>query len=830
MFYTRIILVIIFEFVYSNSQCPKSMFISDFGCSWCDGYIVTDIYDSNKCVLCEKGSVMGVALNKNLTSDDCIVAECPLNRYKRSDECQWCSGYLEIVNNITECIECPQDHYTSKFPLSFSSESCVYSECAPWEYMSTQGCDFCNGYVDVDSNGQNECNECPDGTVIWFSDTKSSIRDCKCHNYEEGFDPNSEIITCFTCDSVNTRFHKNRTHCISCSDPDGDTDSRCVCGPGEQGMNGKPCGKCKGNFFKNEQSRDACTACPIGKITNNDRTECNYCPLGMTTSHEDGTCIFIPDCPDVESNTKFPRIEGYYYSGSDWPMHTGTTWTFGKNPIDFHQKCSAICTNRRDCYFVSMYFKAAIAEFYCSILSRHRSWQEKATDFSTFEYDVSNLNRSNYMKCREKCNSGQYLDLDDVTCVHECPPGSTIGIGNKKCVACGVNTFKSIKGNHECEQCGVNTFNYKIGSFIADDCLNCAPGRYLFGNYCQDCDRSTYKNISGIQECTPCRKGTFTNHYQAVSESECICIYGSVLNDNMICENCIIGSYHELVSDTCINCPAGKYSISFPAVTDSCLFCSSNSFSVLGSHKCLCNAGYEKLYNFSETCFNCKAGKYKVTINDKLCTECEVGKYSAIIASTTNDCTTCPTNSNSNSASSELRNCICNSGYFMIWPNYTCSICEAGKYSIFVDSQNWVCKTCPTKSFSNIGSSSCLSCNPGKYISVRNSTQECISCDTGKFNQKTNSISIMDCLNCPRGKFNPFTASTSIIDCQSCREGKFNPNTNSTSIMDCQSCPRGKFNPFTASTSKSDCQSCPEGKFHTMVAISNSFICKECVC
>jgi hypothetical protein len=105
----------------------------------------------------------------------------------------------------------------------------------------------------------------------------------------------------------------------------------------------------------------------------------------------------------------------------------------------------------------------------------------------------------------------------------------------------------------------------------------------------------------------------------------------------------------------------------------------------------------------------------------------------------------------------------------------------------------------------NVGSTSCNSCEPGKYnlkfamISAKN----CTKCEMGRSNSKVGHG--MECTSCKKGKYADVKALT---NCKNCPGGYVSEVVASESVGDCEMCPSG----FSALPGSSECEICVSGK------------------
>ena len=249
-------------------------------------------------------------------------------------------------------------------------------------------------------------------------------------------------------------------------------------------------------------------------------------------------------------------------------------------------------------------------------------------------------------------------------------------------------------------------------------------------HYSQTCDVCSLSHYCSNCSAIACDNNSQTVPFywnDAMFKEDCRCNAGysqrneaergkdSVIFDNK-CLLCSPGYFNsELKSTQCLACPSGYFSsvIGSLSITDCkmcpsnwysptreemCTQCQNNSHAPPGSgiySNCICNAGFTSTNG--DTCVACEAGKNKNTIGSSSCIQFKIGEYSTQTAATFNVCQECLSNSNSPLASDNNTSCSRNIGCWS-GPNWgICFQCQAGEYK------------------TEIGTSSCILCSPGKY-------------------------------------------------------------------------------------------------------------------
>ena len=170
-------------------------------------------------------------------------------------------------------------------------------------------------------------------------------------------------------------------------------------------------------------------------------------------------------------------------------------------------------------------------------------------------------------------------------------------------------------------------------------------------------------------QCSACPTHS-TSAAGSTSSSACVCNAG-YSKDGSLCNACAEDTYKSSSDTSCLSCPS---------------YSSSPSASMSHSD-CLCNAGYSG--PDGQTCGICSAGKYKTSAGAATCSNC-------------------PEGTSSPQGSTQLNACTCLSGYTGSSDagGVTCSECTAGKYKVSETS----CSSCPSNSDSPSASSSAADC------------------------------------------------------------------------------------------------------------------------
>jgi len=162
-----------------------------------------------------------------------------------------------------------------------------------------------------------------------------------------------------------------------------------------------------------------------------------------------------------------------------------------------------------------------------------------------------------------------------------------------------------------------------------------------------------------------------------------------------VCACACVCVYHIQIGSQCTQCPL--HSTTFGEASTKFL-------------DCVCNPSY--------------SGK-----NAARCTECLANTFKP--AKGNYDCHACPNNTETNSGSTDINDCVCSPGYFWLHPGMPCEKCPEYTWKNFPGSGT-KCNACPQNSRSLAGSVTLQSCSciDGHYGS---DGQACAPCQEGTF-------------------------------------------------------------------------------------------------
>ena len=133
----------------------------------------------------------------------------------------------------------------------------------------------------------------------------------------------------------------------------------------------------------------------------------------------------------------------------------------------------------------------------------------------------------------------------------------------------------------------------------------------------------------------------------------------------------------------------------------------------------------------------------------------------------------------------------------------TCFTCDPGKYTNDAQTE---CLVCPAGKVSGVASSSCSVCEEGKYASGE-ANSECLACGAGKYANADKT----DCMNCPAGKISGVASS----ECTVCETGKYAEGEGNVECRFCDDWDVIKGSgTYSNGTKSSEGCICPAGEFH----------------
>ena len=482
------------------------------------------------------------------------------------------------------------------------------------------------------------------------------------------------------------------------------------------------------------------------------------------------------------------------------------------------------------------------------------------------------------------CETGKYKIINGSSACILCPGHSTTvqtnecvcntgytGADAYTCMACVAGTYKNTAGTQACIQCDAGKYSTNRGMNNVSTCISCPDDEFTVntGSTICMCTNTKYGEITDIYKARTSitRSGTDSASFQPLYHTDMM--YGEIsYTDNFsnyddtyfFMYNFTVDNFSELpvilslqtvtnidpdvtgiyfrYSDTdewentvyhgsalasrsyrsqtgnvqilvrkadnyrgfeSDNTQTFTFNWAILTNNDVCQHCPLNSRSNRGKviSDCICNVGWVRnpSHNASPHCVTCEAGKYYL---NKTCVDC-------------------PEHSMSRNASLNISGCICNVGYEGN-SDSSCSICSSGTYRLHEEK----CMSCPAGKTSEAGSSVCVSCTSGTYLS--NTLDSCVSCpeySTSAVESRDISACVCNagytrgidqfCIACAAGKYRG-----NEVNCTACAMNTFSTG----GAVACSACELGSFSLLGSN----NCTSCPSGTYRT-----TQDICTNCL-
>ena len=740
-----------------------------------------------------------------------------------ADGCGPCNlGYYSDGASPPSCLMCPAGTYDSLYPspkeLLGRSSRDICSPCPDHSVsqaasISIAACTCNSGYWTKPATGGSfSCVPC--GLGHFSPRNSTACSECGIGNY-------SEIPTASACSQCPLPLKTLRTGSVSVNDCSCEcgtelVSGQCIaCRAGWYGLGGgSPCSPCPITNYTRASGQCVCKACN----EHEQALDGMYCSCIQGYYNNSGTCSPCP--PGTYANKS--SICNPCPSSSYNPFYHQTVCT---SCPDTSTAAAGINVNKSVCNCSSSQLQADDTCPSAVVSDPDKPTVTDATGGAVFTIADCPAGQepdpgTDKQSCRD-CAAGKYKNLgsgeitDFNNCV--CCPGGTYKpiSGTMGCTACPTNSNVNSGGCGGLDQssCQCNAGYFSRNSSIVI-CIPCNPGTYSAGagatGSCADCQAGYYQNASGAQACISCPPGASTwNKSSLVSKAltgrrfagDCSCDDGYSKSVSGACSICPAGTYTApfLHDNTCVSCPAGKYSMTVGATTDSaCITCKDGSYSnstIVGANSssaCKCFPGYTG--QDGDYCSPCDFGTYKSLSGSSPCLACPIGFYQNSRSGTV--CLACPQNAITlANASRSVGLCLCSPGY-----EYFETVGGPSRF---------ICRGCAPGQYKNAtGNVVCLGCPPGFYNSNSNSTSPsaCVGCPTNSFtsavvSQLKGYTSVNDC-KCNKG----FEGTDPNNPCTACSPGTFK-DWYGTGL--CTACGSGFYQPSYSAVKPNVCTQCP---------------------
>ncbi|CAG5115710.1 unnamed protein product, partial [Candidula unifasciata] len=557
-------------------------------------------------------------------------------------------AYVEIEKTIVdEMLSCTKGY-------SLSGIYCV--QCGPGSYYDEgeQKCKLCKLNMYSDHPGNSSCTACPSNKVTLQRGSSSSA-DCK-EKCPVGQMLNLTTNTCVSCPRNFYQDHEGKSYCFPCP-PATETvnngtisqaDCREICKPGSE-LKGKVCVECQRGFYRPGNLQDPCTPCLMSNMTTRDNgsiseDECTIprCPPGQFVQ-DNGTftCQFCDYGKYQPNEAEFDCIPCVMNFTTENKGETNVSMCHlncpeGKENIngtcvscsdDHYKQTSGFdqCMNCTGDFTSTPSNRSYCTQMFCDV-----GRELIAGNCSDCDYRYYKPSRGNNVctECPLNTTTASKGSTSDLNCsLAFCPAGSYLNESINNCSLCERGTFQDSPGKNNCIPCRSNYTTHFEGSFASSQCYEiCLQGNYRNGTDCLPCPVGQYQNESDQTSCKICGNisgyNASTVSTQTVNKGDCfpICLEGFSLDKGKrSCLPCSVGTYKSSrslnLNTRCESCKA-HFTTRHENETspDACILDK-------------CEKGYYRDVSSSE-CRSCPVGEYQdsdLLLNVTACTKCPNG-------------------------------------------------------------------------------------------------------------------------------------------------------------------------------------------------------------
>ncbi|KAL4435263.1 hypothetical protein ABPG74_017355 [Tetrahymena malaccensis] len=680
--------------------------------------------------------------------------------------------YGYTLNGSNQCIAlvpAPDTKYNCLTSQSNPTTQCL--TCSTGYFLNNQICQKCDPNC-FSCQGQSDyCTSCPNKSYLNTSTNQCQFQcDPICLTCSAGLDP-TQCITCQVGYALIGQAPNSCTPCLNnckkCVIVNSTQNclscvlnyqlSGTVCNPicdascltCSQPYNSSACQSCSPGYYLNSQSQcqpctSPCSTCQTSS------TNCNSC---ITNYNLIGSQCFPTNCdsscltcsvPQNPNNCTSCR-NGFYLNSVQQCQPCDSTTSFCQNCVSLSSYCTSCVSNYQ---LIGSTCKPICAQN-CATCT-----QPLLMAFCTACQDGYFLNSGNCTPCQQPCKTcdqssgticksciSQYT-LIGTNCVLACDPScSQCSQPNNSnaCQQCSPNYFQPINTT-SCQQCGANCIQCQG---MPENCSICQNNYTSINGVCVfNCSSNCRTCVDQYQfKCLSCYNGYYLDTLLQVCvkcTSPC-----NLCSSASICLSCLPNYQLNSATNQClpicdVSCAANQCSV--PQSQTSCTACNPNYFLQVTSNPSSPGSNIQKCIQCQSPCQNC-------TGSANFCTSCVtyyVLQGNTCVPNCGNNCQTCIDPSDSNTCTQ------CNQGYYLsvtMTPTSIikqciaclspCSNCQGSttvctscvtNYTLYgnacIPNCHSSCKTCQLP----LNSSSCLSCNPGFFLSGSGTTGSCLPC------------------------------------------------------------------------------------------------------
>ncbi len=721
---------------------------------------------------------------------------CPRGYVSKDGTCEACPvGTKQILRTrvdftaVSSCLHCTEGRSLGGKSAALTCEACLAGQ-----FSSTVGCETCSAGQYREDLKEPNCTRCPalhylgfDNTAHW--DTHDSRDDCiRCPTGQltgrgSGQQKETGASYCSVCNAgtKTVNITSDDIRCSPCTRgkfqdyPKSILCKACPAGYKSASLSGSAyCEKCLPGLFASAEKQSLCLSCAENTFAKEAASViCEHCPRGRTASPGSSKCVGCSAGKHVTPNVSQACI---------------AISAECKREAVANDKFS--CTDCKPGKYSAETNLGIHGEYDCLECQKGFKQPERGMTFCLPCLPGEYSNTTGATNC-SNCAIGFYSSKQSASSCTACPAGKyTDERGQASCLPCLPGQFGATRGAHNCSTCAANTFSVSSGATSCEGCgagkksepgsakcqkcdageAGTGPGGVCeacdLGQYrnssddlttrCRACPKGTYNNVRGQASCLPCLPGQFGNRLGLNSCNFCPSGFFANVSQMQACLSCPIGYSSVQSSAKCDGCAAGKYG-------KGCLRCNTGKYREGGdpqADRCRdCLAGFYQPKEGQGSCLPCIPGKYQSLKGEAGCTPCDARTFNNATERKT-ECESCPGGKNSKAGSSICSDCA--AGTFIV-AGGACQQCPAGWHSPEPEMQQ--CEQCGTGEkgeTSEVGSSSCVMCDLGKFqIEVG----ICVDCPKGFYQDGKGS---KFCKACPENTFNPLPARTAIGDCAKC--------------------------------------------------------------
>eukprot|EP00937_MAST-01D_sp_MAST-1D-sp2_P004264 g4264.t1 len=665
-----------------------------------------------------------------------------------SSECKACPtgryGDQTARTASGQCKVCPTGTYGDQTARTASGQCKVCPSGTYGDQTGQQQCKACgtgrySGHTALTASGQ--CKACPTGT---YGDQTARTASGQCKVCSTGtYGDQTGQQQCKACGTGRFADQTARTASGQCE----------ACGKGrygDQAVQGacKPCGAGKYGHLAAQASEGSCAGCAKGKYH------------GQAAQTAEGSC---KDCPQGTFQDEAAQARCKDCARGTYQGQTAQT-------------AQGVCKGCVKGLYQDQLAQAAASS--CKDCAKGRYQDQLAQGAAS--------------ACKA-CGKGLYLD-------------QAAQISEETCKDCAAGKYSSLTAQvaaGACSNCTIGKYNDKKAQTSVDACTSCAAGHY--------------GTAPGQALCTPCATGHYTDTTQSLVCKQCSAGHFAGETGTVKCEQCAKGRFQSQKGrEACKQCDQGK-TTEFAAST--------------APYDCECDGaaccGPGTFLESSDSCANCPTGKFQETSGATTCEDCPEGTFQDVDGQTY--CLQCPPGRfddvGGRKSSNDCQPCAAGRSFDAVG-GAACKACKAGEHQPRTGTAS--CIACQPGQYSGPAAAECRPCPAGRFgddATEQDSEAHCRNCPAGKFQENTKKLF---CVACGVGKVGDASRGASLesTQCVACAAGKFQSGIGGTG---CNDCVDGKYQAQEGKTFCVSHQDCAAGSYvANMPGATADRVCAKC--